>query len=162
MCTSPQGAESERSAGRAWLIRLCAADSGWPLGAWEAEVEGQAFGSTREEQSGKWRGGTGDFSKGSFWGCWIPIRALVMLDWSDLGRSQGSQPESDHVVAHGPVSQKACEPEGLGSAAKCWGWGWRGEVQGCLGFLICGRSTKFPRSRPKSRGSADYIPSFIF
>lgn len=68
MCTSPQGAESERSAGRASLIRLCAADSGWPPGAWEAEVEGQAFGSTREEQSEEWRGSTGDFSKGLFLG----------------------------------------------------------------------------------------------
>lgn len=47
----------------------------------------------------------------------------MILGWSDLGKSQGSQPESSHLVAHGPVSQKACEPEGLGSAAKCSGVG---------------------------------------
>jgi hypothetical protein len=84
--------------------------------------------------SAEWKVGR-RHSRGLFHGCWVPVGASAMLTLSDLGRSQPSQLERFHMVdlLHGKSGiQKAWVR--LPRA--------RGEVEGCLGFLICEMSIR--------------------
>lgn len=109
--------------------RLCTADSGQ-----EAEVGGQAFGSTREEQSEKWGGGVGDFS-------WVldfnqPLRSWTGVIWA------GHREVSLSCLTWLPIDLFHRKPGSQKAWVQLPNAGDGGEVQRCLSFLVCEMSTK--------------------
>lgn len=75
-------------------------------------------------------------------GYWIPTGDSAMLNLSDLGRSQPSQPEWSHLLDL--LHRKS-------GIQKAWVQLPRagGVVEGCLGLFICEMSMKLPRSRAR-------------